>query len=61
VVNGEQPSDRICHKIEILSFPSLLERGPFLGSGASFLKMGSERGRENEKRGRGESGKLSLY
>ena len=38
MVSGEQPSDRICHKIEILSFPSLSERGP-LGSGASLLKM----------------------
>jgi len=27
VVSGEQPSDRIFHKIEILSFPSLSERG----------------------------------
>jgi len=61
VVSGEQPSDRICHKIEILSFPSLSDRGPFLGSGASFYKKGSERGRENEKRGWRRSGKPSLY
>ena len=33
VVSGKQPSDRICRKIEIISFPSLSERGP-LGSGA---------------------------
>jgi len=47
--------------MEILSFPSLLERGPFLGSRASFLKKGSERGRENEKRRWRRSGKPSLY
>ena len=27
MVSGEQPSDRICRKIEIISFTSLLERG----------------------------------
>jgi len=37
--------------MEILSFPSLLKRGPFLGSGASFLKNGGVRGRKNGKRG----------
>jgi len=52
VVSGEQPSDRICHKIEILSFPSLSERGP-LGSGASLLKKGEVRGEGRMERGMG--------
>lgn len=54
MVSGEQPSDRICHKIEILSFPSLSERGPFLGlreRGFFIEKGGSERGRNNLKMG----------
>lgn len=36
MVSGEQPSDRICHKIEILSFSSLSERG----AGLLFEKGG---------------------
>ena len=43
MVSGEQPSDRICRKIEILSFPSLSERGP-LGSGAFLLFKGERKG-----------------
>ena len=41
MVSGEQPSDRICHKIEILSFPSLSERGPERGF---FIEKGFLRG-----------------
>lgn len=33
---------QISHEIEILSFPSLSERGP-LGSGASFFEKGGDR------------------
>ena len=43
MVSGEQPSDRICRQIEILSFPSLSERGP-LGSGAFLLFKGERKG-----------------
>jgi len=40
--------------MEILSFPSLSERGPFLGSGASFLKKGGGvRGEGRMERGVG--------
>ena len=53
MVNGEQPSDWICHKKEILSFPSLSERGPFLGSMASFLKKGEWEGKGEWKEGAG--------
>jgi len=31
--------------MEILSFPSLSEEGPFLGSGAAFLKKGECEGK----------------
>lgn len=39
MVSGEQPSDQISRQIEILSFPSLSERGPLLtdGSGGADL------------------------
>jgi len=47
--------------MEILPFPSKSERGPCFGSGASFMKKGSDRGRENEKRGLGRTRKPSLY
>ena len=41
MVSGEQPSDRICRKIEIISFPSLSERGPR----GLFIEKGEVRGR----------------
>ena len=45
--------------MEIISFPSLSERGP-LGSGASLLKRGSEGG-EEEWRGGGQGPDLTLF
>lgn len=44
MVSGEQPSDRICRKIEIISFPSLSERGPR----GLFIEKGGVRGGKEE-------------
>lgn len=48
MVSGEQPSDRICRKIEIISFPSLSERGPR----GLFIEKGGVRGGEEEWKAR---------
>ena len=57
MVSGEQPSDQISRQIEILSFPSLSERGPLLtdgSGGADLLKKWEWEGKE-EWKGGGES------